>query len=112
MAVPLSSVTWEEHCRRRRARASAYRAVFGLHPEIEAAAASISGWRRLSREARLVGQDHKLHPVPRAELGEQVVYVRLDRGLGDDKLGGDLGVGQAPGDQGEHLALPPGGPRQ
>ena len=34
------------------------------------------------------------------------------RGLGDDELPGDGGVGMALGDEGEHLALTRGQPRQ
>jgi hypothetical protein len=62
-----------------------------------AAAASISGWRALPGQPRLVGQDDELDPVPRTELGEQVVDVRLDRCLGHHEFGGDLRVGQALG---------------
>src|SRR5215469_7459440 len=74
-----------------------------------AAAPSISGWRTLPGQPRLVGQDDELYPVPRTELGEQVMNVCLDRCLGHHEFGGDLRVGQALGNQGEHLALPAGG---
>ena len=56
----------------------------------------------------LVGVDHGLHPVPEAELAEQVGHVALGCGLGDHERGGDLGVGEAAGDQLQDLALPLG----
>ena len=45
-----------------------------------------------NREAALVGDDHRLHPVAGADLREDPLDVRLDGGLLDDELGGDLRV--------------------
>ena len=55
--------------------------------------------------ADLVGQDHGLHPVAQAELGEDVADVGLHGRLADDELGGDLAVGQPARHQLEHVAL-------
>lgn len=52
-----------------------------------------------------MGQDHRGRAVAEAELGEDVVHVRLDGPLTEHQLVGDLGVGQAATDQGEDLAL-------
>jgi drug/metabolite transporter (DMT)-like permease len=43
-------------------------------------------------EPALVGDDHRLHAVPGAKLREDPLDVRLDGGLLDDELGGDLGI--------------------
>src|SRR5215469_3905100 len=43
---------------------------------------SILGWSatlRWARQPRLVGVNHELHPIPRADLGQQVVHVGLHR---------------------------------
>ena len=45
----------------------------------------------------LVGVHDSLHPVPDPELIQHPAEVCLDRGLGQEELGGDLGVGQARG---------------
>ena len=52
-----------------------------------------------------VGVDDGLGAVAGADLGEDVVDVALDRGGGDHEALGDLGVGQALGDQGQDLDL-------
>jgi hypothetical protein len=44
-------------------------------------------------------------PVSQAQLGEDVAHVRLDRGVADDELAGDLGVGAPGGQQAQHLDL-------
>ena len=46
-------------------------------------------------QPRLVGEDHGLHPVAQAELGEHAAEVGLHRRLADEQLGRDLGVRQA-----------------
>src|SRR3954464_14121228 len=56
-------------------------------------------------EARLVREDHRLEAVAHSELRQHVLDVRLHRRGLDRQLIGDLGVGQAAGDQLEHLAL-------
>ena len=56
-------------------------------------------------QARLVRGDHRLGPVAQAELGQHPADVGLDRLLADDEPGGDLRVGQALGDQPQHLGL-------
>ena len=43
----------------------------------------------------LVGQDDGLHAVAQPELGQQARDVGLDRALGDEQLGGQLGVALA-----------------
>jgi beta-glucosidase-like glycosyl hydrolase len=58
-----------------------------------------------SDQPGLVAQYHRLHPVAQVELGEDPLYVGLDRRLLHDEGGGDLGVGQSPGHEGQHLAL-------
>jgi hypothetical protein len=44
------------------------------------------------------------------DLVEEVVDVGLDGALADEQGGGDVGVGEAAGDEGEHLGLPGGEP--
>jgi hypothetical protein len=44
-------------------------------------------------------------PVAEAQLGQDVAHVRLDRGVTDDELAGDLGVGAPGGQQAQHLDL-------
>ena len=45
-----------------------------------------------SDETDLVGEDHDLHAVAQAELGEDAADVGLDGRLGEHELRGDLGV--------------------
>jgi membrane protease YdiL (CAAX protease family) len=47
----------------------------------------------------LVGERHGLHPVAQVQLGEHPGQVRLDGGLAQEQLGGDLRVGQPAGHQ-------------
>jgi hypothetical protein len=42
----------------------------------------------------LVGEGHRLDPVPESQLEQYPAHVRLDRGLTEEQPGGDLGVGQ------------------
>src|SRR5204863_7984902 len=56
-------------------------------------------------QAKLVGDDHEVYPVPGVELGEQPCNVRLGGGHTDDELVGDLAVGQAAPDEGEHVLV-------
>ena len=65
-----------------------------------------SGTRQAPRRRRRIDQ---LDPVPRADLGQQVVHVGLHRGLGHDQLRGDLRVRQPARDQ--PRARPPHGRR-
>ena len=58
-----------------------------------------------AREPVRVGVDDGLRAVAGADLGEDVVDVALDRRGADHEPLGDLGVGQALGDQAEHLDL-------
>ena len=53
----------------------------------------------------LVGERHGLHPVAQVQLGEHPRQVRLDGGLAQEQLGGDLGVGQPAGHQAQHVGL-------
>ena len=46
-----------------------------------------------------------MHPVPQMQLGEDAGHVGLDGGLAEEEPLGDLGVGQAAGDQPEHFGL-------
>jgi hypothetical protein len=59
-----------------------------------------------------VGMDGDLDAVAQPELGEGAGDVALDGGLAEVKRGGDLGVGQALGDQPHDaefaFAQPPG----
>ena len=73
---------------------------------VEGAAASSPVARvREPRAARaaFVGEDHGLHTVSKAELGEDVGHVGLDGRLAEEQGGGDLGVGEALGDELEYL---------
>jgi hypothetical protein len=54
-------------------------------------------------QAVLVGVHDSLHPVPQPELIQHPADVCLDCGLGQEELGGDLGVRQARGDLDEDL---------
>src|SRR3954462_9267306 len=49
-------------------------------------------------QAGLVREDHGLHPVPQAELRQEVPHVGLHGRLADDEFRRDLRVGQAPRD--------------
>ena len=51
----------------------------------------------------LVGDHHQLGPVARRQLGEDPADVRLGGGRAEAQPAGDLGVGQALGDQRQHL---------
>src|SRR6266567_8319567 len=59
-------------------------------------------------QAALVGDDDQLGPVPGVKLGQDPRHVRLASQRADEQPGGDLGVGQAAGDQREDLQLPRG----
>src|SRR5580704_13844215 len=48
-------------------------------------------------EARLEGEDHRLHAVAQPELGQQPAHVRLDGRLRDVETLGDFRVGQPVG---------------
>jgi hypothetical protein len=63
-----------------------------------------------AHQAGLIGEHHRLDPVAELELGQQVGDVALDGGVADEQLGGDLGIGQAPGDELEDLLLAVGEP--
>jgi hypothetical protein len=56
-------------------------------------------------QAGLVGEDHSLHPVAQAELGQDPGHVGLHRRLTERERAGDLGVAHAAGDQPQHLEL-------
>ncbi len=57
-------------------------------------------------QARGEGQPGQVGAAAAAGLVPDPVQVRADRAHGDVQLGGDLGVGTAPGDQGDQLAFP------
>jgi len=59
-------------------------------------------------QAGLVGEDHELRPVARAELDHRPADVGLGGGGAEHHGLGDLVVGQAVRDQGHHLAFPVG----
>jgi len=59
-------------------------------------------------ETVLLGENHGLHPIAQAELGQHPGHVSLDRGLGAGQRVRYLRVGQARGEQPEHLDLPRG----
>jgi hypothetical protein len=54
-------------------------------------------------QAVLVGVHDSLHPVPQLEPIQHPADVCLDRGLGQEELGSEVGVGQARGDLDEDL---------
>src|SRR5690348_16533225 len=56
-------------------------------------------------EAALVGKDDSLDAVAESELHQDARDVRLDGCLADDEAGRDLGVGEAAGEELEHLEL-------
>ena len=59
----------------------------------------------LVEEARLVRQHHRLNAVAEVELLQDVGDVGLHRRLADVEVAADLGIGQASGDQAEHIEL-------
>jgi 23S rRNA (guanine745-N1)-methyltransferase len=59
--------------------------------------------RRLAQQAHLPGLAYGLGAVRGVELAVDVIYMRLDRAEGDEEVAGDLGVGSARGEQGQHL---------
>src|SRR3954469_14367713 len=61
--------------------------------------------RPASADSGLVGPDHQLGPVARAELGQQPADVRLDRAHADLKIDHDLVVRAALRNQFQHLTL-------
>ena len=64
--------------------------------------------RRCDDQPSLVGEDDRLAAVAQLELGEDAADVGLHRLLRDDEALRDLGVGQALGDEPQHLGLPRG----
>src|SRR5690606_19321079 len=68
-------------------------------------AAIAAGSPTRAHEPGLVGEDHRLGAVADVALGEHVAHVGLDGLLGEEESLGDLLVGQALGDQHEHLFL-------
>src|SRR5437016_10305192 len=66
-----------------------------------------TAWRpRVSvEESRLVREHDCLDAVAEVELLEDVGDVCLDGGVADVELSSDLGVGEATGDQAEHVEL-------
>src|SRR6202030_3755862 len=64
-----------------------------------AAVAGGSGFATGADDAGLVGEDHDLHAVAQAELGQGVGDVALDGCLAEVEPGCDLGVGHALGYQ-------------
>src|SRR4051794_34250843 len=56
-------------------------------------------------EPRLVGENHGLHAISQAELGQHVRDVRLDRVLAEHEPGGDLGVREPLGDEAQDVEL-------
>src|ERR1700722_4767460 len=77
-------------------------------------AAAVSGLRLAGDagddEARLVGEYDELRAVADGELGHDAADVGLRGQRAQEELARDLVVGQAPGDQAEHLALTLGQP--
>ena len=56
-------------------------------------------------QPRLVREHDRLDAVAQVELLQHVGDVGLDRRVADEQLLADLGVGEAAGDQAEHVAL-------
>ena len=71
-----------------------------------------SGLRARVVDAVLVGEDHRLDPVPEVELEQDALDVGPDRGLLDDEGVGDLPVGEPSGQEAENLAFSGGQARQ
>jgi hypothetical protein len=63
-------------------------------------------------DSGFVGEHHGLGAVSRTDFGEEVPDVCAHRRLAQVQPSGDLGVGQATGEEDEHLALPVGHPVQ
>lgn len=59
--------------------------------------------RTVAHEPGLAGDDHELGAVACVQFGEEGADVGLDRGQAQVELFRDLCVGQAVGDQAEHL---------
>jgi hypothetical protein len=59
-----------------------------------------------------VGEHHGLGAVSHTDFGEEVPDVCAPRRLAQAQPSGNLGVGQAAGEQDEHLAFPVGHPVQ
>lgn len=64
--------------------------------------------QRLMAKAFAPGPGDKPRSAIDVQFGEDVIQVRLDRGLAQDEGPGDLTIGQAVGHQTHHLNLPPG----
>jgi hypothetical protein len=62
----------------------------------------------LGKEPEAAGVGHGLGAVGRAELGEDLAGVLLDRLQGDHQLLGDVAVAPAGGQQPQYLQLPGG----
>ena len=60
----------------------------------------------------LVDEDDGLDPVADTELAQQARDVAFDGGLADEEPAGELGVGQAAGEQPQDLGFPAGQCRQ
>src|SRR5690606_33170531 len=68
-------------------------------PPREGAAPPGQGSAGRRDDAVLVGPDHRVDPVPHAQLHQHVRDVRLDRRLAEEQLGGHLRVGGTPREQ-------------
>src|ERR1700684_444164 len=64
--------------------------------------------RRSAGPALLAAPAGELGPRGEAQLGEDVLDVRVDRALGEEEPPGDLPVAEAVGDQAGDLPLAPG----
>src|ERR671919_2542527 len=60
---------------------------------------------RSAVHSALVGENHRLDPVPKVELHQDPLDVGSDRRFLHDERAGDLAVRQAPGDELEYLPL-------
>jgi len=58
-----------------------------------------------SYQSSFVGGDDGLRAIVEGEFPQDAGDVRLDGGLSDHELGGDVGVGPTAGDKGEHFDL-------
>jgi signal transduction histidine kinase len=81
--------------------------VVALAGDLERAGVTLTSDLVLSGndESGLVGEHDRLHAVAQAELGQDARDVRLDRVLGEDQLGCDLGVGEPARDKAKDLDL-------
>ena len=78
-----------------------------MHFEDRAGERSLRSREPIARgEAGLVGDDHGLHPVAHAELGEHVRHVGLRRRLAARRARGDLGVRRGRGRAGRGRPSP------